>query len=129
TRPHRRDAGYRPRGGGGVGDAAPHAVPTPARAGRAASGLVDRDRDLALDVRREVAAVLRLQFGDPPVAAGDQPTARPGFARAHELVVVVRVGHGVVEAQFLAGLDVAHGNDHRRPEHPAVRLARVVDAV
>ena len=46
-----------------------------------------------------------------------------------EHVVVVGVGHRVVEAELLARLDVAHRDEQHRADDAAVRIARVVDVV
>src|SRR5262249_40358265 len=85
--------------------------------------------DLARYVRREVARVALLQLGQAPVATGDEASTRGRAARAHELVVVVRVGHRVVEADLFTDFDVAHRDYETRSDDPAVRFARVVHQV
>ena len=57
------------------------------------------------------------------------PPARRRAARALELVVVVGVGHRVVEAELLARRDGAHRHQQHRSDDPAVGIAGVVHVV
>ena len=83
----------------------------------------------AREVGRVPARVAVAQLGLLPVVAGDDAPATIGPARAFEHVVVVGVGHRVVEAELLARLDVAHRDEQHRADDAAVRIARVVDVV
>ena len=72
-------------------------------------------------------AIAQLRF--LPIGARDGAAAPRTRARARELVVVVGVGHGVVETELLAGRDGSHGHEQDRPEDAAIRFAGVVHEV
>src|SRR5262249_5665550 len=86
-------------------------------------------RDSALEIRREPTGVAFLQLRQLPVAAAHDAPALLRAAEAGELVVVVGVGHRVVEAQLFARGDGAPRDEQHRPDDPAVGIARVVHAV
>jgi len=88
-----------------------------------------RSGDQAFDVGRAPTAVAVAEVGLFPIGARHDVAARRRSARALELVVVVGVGHRVVEAELLAGGDISHGDEQHGSHDPAIRLAGVVDVV
>ena len=96
---------------------------------RRGRGRPGRSGGTALEVGRAPTPVAVAQLRVLPIGAGDHPPARRGTARAVELVVVVAVGHGVVEAELLTRRDVAHRHEEHRSDDPAVGLARMVHVV
>src|SRR5436190_13168473 len=85
--------------------------------------------DETLDVGRAPTPVAIPEVVLLPVGARHDVPARRRAAGALELVVVVGVGHRVVEAELFPGGDITHGHEEDRSDDPAIRLARVVHVI
>jgi len=89
-------------------------------------------RKTVADVRGEVGSVASMQLRILPVFARVLAAACGSAASARELVTNAAdsTSHGVVKSEFLAGFDVAHGDQNDGGvEKSAIGIARVVDEV
>lgn len=84
---------------------------------------------LALDEGGEVAFVALLEIGQLPVVGGDQLAAGGPAARAFEIFAGGAIDHGVIDADFFADLDGAHGADDDLAVEAGISIAAMVDPV
>ena len=82
-----------------------------------------------MEVGGEEAIVAGLQLWQLPIVAGDLSAAQVGAAATDEFVVGGAVTHGVINAHFFTGLNVAQGDKGNRTAQAQIGIARVIDII
>ena len=87
---------------------------------------MEYDNDPALDVRCKVTSVAFLNFRQLPITSGHTAAAVGCSAVTFKFIVRDRIAHGVIEANFLSGLNISHGYERYLSRKPGIRIAAMV---